>query len=93
MTLLAAASAATGFALLLAPGVSWALLLVPPVLLLRMALNAVDGMLAREPGVYAPGSSVAASPLRAGGRRCSGRGARNPLEEASVRSPHPTGSS
>jgi CDP-diacylglycerol--glycerol-3-phosphate 3-phosphatidyltransferase len=43
-------SVATGAALLLAPGVPWALLLVPAVLLLRMALNAVDGMLARDHG-------------------------------------------
>lgn len=43
-------SVATGTALLLAPRASWALLLVPAVLLLRMALNAVDGMLAREHG-------------------------------------------
>jgi len=51
VTLLAvAASAAAGLVLALVPGASWALLLVPPVLLLRMALNAVDGMLAREHG-------------------------------------------
>lgn len=51
VTLLAvAASAGAGFALLLDPGASWALLLVPAMLLLRMALNAVDGMLAREHG-------------------------------------------
>jgi CDP-diacylglycerol--glycerol-3-phosphate 3-phosphatidyltransferase len=43
-------SVATGTALLVAPGAFWALLLVPAVLLLRMALNAVDGMLAREHG-------------------------------------------
>ena len=43
-------SVAAGAALLLwrAP---WALLLVPAVLFLRMALNAVDGMLAREHGM------------------------------------------
>jgi CDP-diacylglycerol--glycerol-3-phosphate 3-phosphatidyltransferase len=45
-----AVSGAAGAALFLAPGASWALLLVPAVLLLRMALNAVDGMLAREHG-------------------------------------------
>jgi CDP-diacylglycerol--glycerol-3-phosphate 3-phosphatidyltransferase len=45
-----AVSVVTGATLFLAPGASWALLLVPAVLLLRMALNAVDGMLAREHG-------------------------------------------
>ena len=29
-------------------GAAWALLLLPPVLFVRMALNAIDGMLARE---------------------------------------------
>ncbi|HEY7683736.1 MAG TPA: CDP-alcohol phosphatidyltransferase family protein [Gemmatimonadales bacterium] len=43
-------SLGTGFALAGSPGLRWPLLLVPPVLLLRMALNAVDGMLAREHG-------------------------------------------
>lgn len=43
-----AVSGATGAAVFLAPGAAWALLLVPVVLLFRMALNAVDGMLARE---------------------------------------------
>ncbi len=37
-----------GGAVALAPGAGWPLLLVPAALLLRMALNAVDGMLARE---------------------------------------------
>jgi len=33
-----------------APAASWPLLLYPPLLFLRMALNAIDGMLAREHG-------------------------------------------
>lgn len=37
-----------GVALALAPGNRWALLSIPLVLLLRMGLNAIDGMLARE---------------------------------------------
>ncbi len=41
-------SVATGAALLIWPERSWPLLLVPAVLFARMALNAVDGMLARE---------------------------------------------
>ena len=41
-------SVATGGALLVWPERSWLLLLVPAVLFARMALNAVDGMLARE---------------------------------------------
>jgi CDP-diacylglycerol--glycerol-3-phosphate 3-phosphatidyltransferase len=50
-TLLAALlSALTGLALLVSGGARWTLLLVPAVLLVRMALNAVDGMLAREHG-------------------------------------------
>ena len=49
VTILAATlSGLTGVAILLRPGVSWILLLVPLVLFIRMALNAVDGMLARE---------------------------------------------
>ena len=42
------ASVAYGGWLLLAPGSGWAWGLLPAFLLLRMALNAVDGMLARE---------------------------------------------
>ena len=38
---------------LLAPAV-WTLLLLPPVLLIRMALNAIDGMLAREHNMISP---------------------------------------
>ena len=41
-------SVAVGALLLLFGGSRWALLLVPAALLLRMALNAIDGMLARE---------------------------------------------
>ena len=44
----AALSGVTGAALLRFPTARWALLAVPAVLFLRMALNAVDGMLARE---------------------------------------------
>jgi CDP-diacylglycerol--glycerol-3-phosphate 3-phosphatidyltransferase len=43
-------SLATGAALLLSPGAALPLLLVPAVLFLRMALNAIDGMLARDHG-------------------------------------------
>lgn len=45
-----ALSAAGGAAIALAPGARWPLLALPAVLLVRMALNAVDGMLAREHG-------------------------------------------
>ena len=44
-------SLAAGVALLVLPGRQWVLLLVPAVLFIRMALNAVDGMLAREHGM------------------------------------------
>jgi CDP-diacylglycerol--glycerol-3-phosphate 3-phosphatidyltransferase len=44
----AALSGATGAALLRYPTSRWALFAVPVVLFLRMALNAIDGMLARE---------------------------------------------
>lgn len=44
-------SVAAGVALLVLPGRQWMLLLVPAVLFIRMALNAVDGMLAREHGM------------------------------------------
>jgi CDP-diacylglycerol---glycerol-3-phosphate 3-phosphatidyltransferase len=43
-----ALSAAGGAAIALAPGARWPLLALPAVLLARMALNAIDGMLARE---------------------------------------------
>src|ERR1700678_2612492 len=41
-------SVAAGSAIAASGGASWALLLIPPVLFARMALNAIDGMLARE---------------------------------------------
>ncbi len=41
-------SALTGGLILLFPAHQWPLLLVPIVLFIRMALNAIDGMLARE---------------------------------------------
>lgn len=41
-------SAAAGLAIALAPAESWPLLVLPAALFARMALNAVDGMLARE---------------------------------------------
>lgn len=43
-------SAAAGAAVLVWPAAAWPLLLYPAVLLVRMGLNAVDGMLAREHG-------------------------------------------
>lgn len=46
----AALSLALGAAIAMSPGTTWLLLLLPVLLLLRMALNAVDGMLAREHG-------------------------------------------
>ena len=49
VTLLAALlSLATGACIALWPRQSWPLLIVPGVLFVRMALNAIDGMLARE---------------------------------------------
>lgn len=45
-----ALSAAGGAAIALAPAGRWPLLALPAVLLARMALNAIDGMLAREHG-------------------------------------------
>ena len=44
-------SAAGGTAILWQPEARWPLLLLPVVLFLRMALNAIDGMLAREHGM------------------------------------------
>jgi CDP-diacylglycerol---glycerol-3-phosphate 3-phosphatidyltransferase len=44
-------SLATGLLVWLSGGACWALALLPPVLLVRMALNAVDGLLAREHGM------------------------------------------
>lgn len=45
-----ALSTAGGAAIAAAPQARWPLLLLPAILLLRMAANAVDGMLAREHG-------------------------------------------
>lgn len=45
-----ALSAAGGAAIALAPAARWPLLALPAVLLVRMGLNAIDGMLAREHG-------------------------------------------
>jgi len=44
----AAMSVMLGAAIWATHGAHWALLLLPPVLFVRMALNAIDGMLARE---------------------------------------------
>jgi phosphatidylglycerophosphate synthase len=44
-------SSATGACLGLFPAERWSLLLMAPMLFLRMALNAIDGMLAREHGM------------------------------------------
>lgn len=44
-------SVAAGAAVATAPAAAWPYLLLPPVLLVRMALNAIDGMLAREHGM------------------------------------------
>jgi CDP-diacylglycerol--glycerol-3-phosphate 3-phosphatidyltransferase len=51
VTLVAAVlSIVTGGLIALWPAAGWPLLLLPPVLFLRMALNALDGMLARDHG-------------------------------------------
>ena len=47
-------SAAAGTLVALRPEAAWPLWLYPPVLLLRMALNAVDGQLARQHGQASP---------------------------------------
>ncbi len=47
-------SVAEGLALAAAPGAAWPLLLLPGVLLVRMGLNAIDGMLAREHDMQTP---------------------------------------
>jgi CDP-diacylglycerol--glycerol-3-phosphate 3-phosphatidyltransferase len=43
-------SLAEGAAIALRPAAAWPFLALPPVLLLRMALNALDGLMAREHG-------------------------------------------
>ncbi len=51
VTLIACAlSLAQGAAHLMNPGADWVLILLPVILFIRMALNAIDGMLAREFG-------------------------------------------
>ena len=47
-------SIATGILIALFAPALWPLLLLPPVLLIRMALNAIDGMLAREHNMISP---------------------------------------
>ena len=47
-TLACLLSIALGAALFLRPGATWPLLLLPAFLFVRMAMNAIDGMLARE---------------------------------------------
>jgi CDP-diacylglycerol--glycerol-3-phosphate 3-phosphatidyltransferase len=51
-------SAATGAAIAWQPDRRWPLLLVPAVLFVRMALNAVDGMLAREHDMQSAAGAV-----------------------------------
>ncbi len=51
-------SALAGLALALFPGRPGPLLLLPGVLFLRMALNAIDGMLAREHGMASPAGAL-----------------------------------
>jgi CDP-diacylglycerol--glycerol-3-phosphate 3-phosphatidyltransferase len=50
----AALSFATGALIAWRPGERWPLLLVPAVLFARMALNAIDGMMAREHDMQTP---------------------------------------
>jgi len=51
-------SVATGAMMVALPGRRWVLASVPVVLFLRMALNAIDGMLAREHGMKSPLGAV-----------------------------------
>jgi len=51
-------SIAAGLLIVLAAGHAWPFLLVPVVLLVRMALNAIDGMLAREHAMQTPLGAV-----------------------------------
>lgn len=44
----------TGLCVALQPGARWPFLLLPVALFVRMALNAIDGMLAREHGMKTP---------------------------------------
>lgn len=43
-----------GLCMVWQPGQRWPFLLIPPLLLVRMALNAIDGMLAREHDLRSP---------------------------------------
>jgi CDP-diacylglycerol--glycerol-3-phosphate 3-phosphatidyltransferase len=55
ITLAAAAlSVFAGMTIAIGHRFPWLLLLIPPILFLRMALNAMDGMLAREHGLKTP---------------------------------------
>jgi len=51
-------SAAHGAWLALMPGSAWPLLLLPVTLFLRMAFNAIDGMMAKEHGQASPAGAV-----------------------------------
>jgi CDP-diacylglycerol---glycerol-3-phosphate 3-phosphatidyltransferase len=51
-------SAAHGGWIALMPASRWPLLLLPVTLFLRMAFNAIDGMMAREHGQASPGGAV-----------------------------------
>lgn len=51
-------SAVVGAAIALFPGRAWPLILVGPWLFVRMALNAIDGLLAREHGQKTPFGAV-----------------------------------
>jgi CDP-diacylglycerol--glycerol-3-phosphate 3-phosphatidyltransferase len=51
-------SAAQGAWLALMPGSAWPLLALPVVLFLRMAFNAIDGLMAREHGQATPSGAV-----------------------------------
>jgi CDP-diacylglycerol--glycerol-3-phosphate 3-phosphatidyltransferase len=51
-------SAAQGAWLALMPGSDWPLLMLPVVLFLRMAMNAIDGLMAKEHGQATPAGAV-----------------------------------
>jgi CDP-diacylglycerol--glycerol-3-phosphate 3-phosphatidyltransferase len=51
-------SIAQGAWLALMPGSAWPLLALPVTLLLRMAMNAIDGLMAKEHGQATPGGAV-----------------------------------
>lgn len=51
-------SIAQGALLALAPGAVWPLLLLPVTLLVRMALNAIDGLMAKEHDLESPEGAV-----------------------------------